>query len=102
MPHLFVSPATVVTIVIGIVIASFYLRYMWLVLQRVAQTLDDPDDGKSDGFSHSFVGAIIAVIASSLAIIAYGLAPQWLYVGVALALASPVAVAYTFRRELDD
>jgi len=102
MPHVFVSLATVVTIVIGIVIAFFYLRYMWLVLQRVAQTLDDPDDGKSDGFGHSFVGAIIAVIASSLAIVAYGLAPQLLYVGVLLALASPVAVAYTFRRELDD
>jgi len=40
MPNLFVSSATVVTIVIGIVITFFYLRYMWLVLQRVAQTLD--------------------------------------------------------------
>jgi cobalamin synthase len=102
MPHLFVSLATVVTIVIGIAIAFVYMRYMWLVLQRVARTLDDPDDGKSDGFGYSFVGAIIAVIASSLAIVAYGFAPQMLYIGVALALASPIAVAYTFRRELDD
>jgi hypothetical protein len=75
---------------------------MWLVLQRVARTLDDPDDGKSDGFAHSFIGAIVAVVASSLAIVAYGLAPQFLYVGIALALASPIAVAYTFKRELDD
>jgi|SRR5260370_38814604 hypothetical protein len=102
MPNLFVSSATVVTMVIGIVITFFYLRYMWLVLQRVAQTLDDPDDGMSDGFGHSFVGAIIAVIASSLAIAAYGFAPQFLYVGIALALASPIAVAYTLRRELND
>ena len=102
MPDLFVSSATVVTIVIGIVITFFYLRYMWLVLQRVAQTLDDPDDGKSDGFGHSFVGAIIAVIASSLAIAAYGFAPQFLYIGIALALGSPIAVAYTLRRELND
>ena len=102
MPNLFVSSATVVTIVIGIFITFFYLRYMWLVLQRVAQTLDDPDDGKSDGFGHSFIGAIIAVIASSLAIVAYGFAPQLLYVGIVLVLASPIAVAYTFRRELND
>jgi hypothetical protein len=102
MPNLFVSSATVVTMVIGIVITFFYLRYMWLVLQRVAQTLDDPDDGMSDGFGYSFVGAIIAVIASSLAIAAYGFAPQFLYVGIALALASPIAVAYTLRRELND
>jgi hypothetical protein len=102
MSDLFVSSATVVTIVIGIFITFFYLRYMWLVLQRVAQTLDDPDDGKSDGFGHSFIGAIIAVIASSLAIVAYGFAPQLLYVGIVLALASPIAVAYTFRRELND
>jgi hypothetical protein len=102
MSNLFVSWTTIVTIVIGVVISFFYLRYMWLVLQRVAQTLDDPDDGKSDGFGHSFIGAIIAVLASSLAIIAYGFAPQLLYLGILLALASPIAVAYTFRRELDD
>jgi cobalamin synthase len=100
--NFFVSLPTVITIVIGIAIAFVYLRYMWLALQRVARTLDDPDDGKSDGFGYSFVGAIIAVIASSLAIVAYGFAPQMLYIGVALALASPIAVAYTFRRELDD
>lgn len=102
MPNIFVSLATLLTIAIGIGIAFFYLRYMWLVLQRVAKTLDDPDDGKTDGFAHSFIGAIIAVIASSLAIAGYGLAPQFLYAGIALALASPIAVAYTFRRELDD
>jgi cobalamin synthase len=102
MHSLFVSSSTVATIVIGIVITFFYLRYMWLVLQRVAQTLDDPDDGKNDGFGQSFVGAIFAVLGSSLAIVAYGFAPQFLYIGIALALASPVAVAYTFRRELDD
>jgi small-conductance mechanosensitive channel len=102
MPTIFVSPTTIIALVIGIIITVFYLRYMWLVLQRVARTLDDPDDGKSDGFAHSFIGAIVAVVASSLAIVAYGLAPQFLYVGIALALASPIAVAYTFKRELDD
>jgi small-conductance mechanosensitive channel len=102
MPTIFVSPTTIIALVIGIIITVFYLRYMWLVLQRVARTLDDPDDGKSDGFAHSFIGAIVAVIASSLAIVAYGLAPQFLYLGIALALASPIAVAYTFKRELDD
>jgi hypothetical protein len=102
MDGIFVSAITVATIVIGIVIALFYLRYMWLVLHRVSKTLDDPDDGNVDGFGHSFVGAIIAVIASSLAIAAYGFAPPFLYLGIVLSLASPVAVAYTFRRELDE
>jgi hypothetical protein len=102
MPNLLVSFATLVTILIGIVIAFVYLRYMWLVLQQVARTLDDPDDGENDSFGYSFVGAIIAVVASSLAIIAYGFAPQFLYIGIVLALASPIAVAYTFRRELKD
>jgi hypothetical protein len=102
MPSLFVSLATVVTILVGIVIAFFYLRYMWLALQRVARTLDDPDDGESDSFGYSFVGAIIAVVASSLTIVLYGFAPQFLYLGILLALASPIAVAYTFRRELRD
>ena len=102
MPNLLVSSATVVTILIGVVISIVYLRYMWLALQRVARTLDDPDDAESDSFGYSFVGAITAVVASSLTIIAYGLAPQLLYLGIVLALASPIAVAYTFRRELKD
>jgi len=102
MPNLFVSFATAVTILVGIIIALVYLRYMWLALQRVARTLDEPDDGESDSFGYSFVGAITAVVASSLTIIAYGLAPQLLYLGIVLALASPIAVAYTFRRELKD
>ena len=102
MPNFFVSFATVVTILIGIVISIVYLRSMWLALQRVAQTLDDPDDGESDSFGYSFFGAILAVIASSLSILANGLAPQLLYIGVVLALGSPIAVAYTFRRELKD
>ncbi|MBV9390423.1 MAG: hypothetical protein JOY96_00880 [Verrucomicrobia bacterium] len=102
MFNILVSPLTVITIVVGIVISFFYLRSMWQVLQSVAKTLDNPDEGESDGFGHSFVGAIVAVVASSLAIISYGLAPQLLYVGIVLALASPIAVAYTFSRELDD
>jgi len=102
MPNLFVSLATVVTILVGIVIAFFYLRYMWLALQRVARTLDDPDDGERDSFGYSFVGAIIAVVTSSLTIVIYGFAPQFLYLGIVLALASPIAVAYTFRCEFRD
>ena len=102
MPNLFVSFATAVTILVGIIIALVYLHYMWLALQRVARTLDEPDDGEIDSFGYSFVGAIIAVVASSLTITAYGLAPQLLYLGIVLALASPIAVAYTFRRELKD
>ena len=64
MPNLFVSLATLVTILIGIVISIVYLRYMWLALQRVARTLDDPDNGESDSFGYSFLGAIIAVAAT--------------------------------------
>jgi len=102
MPEAFVSNLTLITILVGAPIAGLYLRYMWLVLGRVAETLDDPDDGQSDSFGYSFLGAIIAVIASSLAIIAYGFAPQFLYLGIGLALASPIAVTLAFRRELDE
>ena len=47
-------------------------------------------------------GELVGHATSSLAIVAYGFAPQLLYVGIVLALASPIAVAYTFRRELND
>jgi hypothetical protein len=102
MANSYVSAATAITIIVGAIISLFYLRYMWLALQRVAVTLNDPDEGQSDSFGHSFIGAIVAVLSSALAISSYGYAPQFLYVGVLLALASPIAVTYTFYRELND
>jgi fatty acid desaturase len=102
MSDLFVSPLTTATIVVGAVITIFYLRNMWLVLQRTAETLDEPEDKRPDAFAYSFVGAVVAVVASWLAIAAYGVSPIFLYVGVVLALASPIAVGYTFYRELRD
>ena len=102
MSDFFVSPLTAATLVVGLVIAIFYLRNMWLVLQRTAETLDEPEDNRPDSFAYSFVGAIVAVVASWLAIAAYGLSPILLYVGVVLALLSPIAVGYTFYRELRD
>ena len=102
MNDFFVSPLTVATLVVGVVIALFYLRSMWLVLQRTAETLDEPEDPRPDAFAYSFVGAVIAVFASWLAIAAYGASPIFLYVGVVLALSSPIAVGYTFYRELRD
>ena len=102
MSDFFVSPMTAATLVVGVVIAIFYLRNMWLVLQRTAETLDQPEDKRPDAFAYSFLGAIVAVVASWLAIAAYGASPIFLYVGVVLALLSPIAVGYTFYRELRD
>jgi multisubunit Na+/H+ antiporter MnhE subunit len=100
MNSLLVSPLTVVTIIVGVIISAVYLYYMWRVLLQVARTIDEPDDGRPDSFGYSFAGAIVAVAASWLAIAAYGFGPQLLYVGVILALLSPIAVSYTFYREL--
>jgi fatty acid desaturase len=101
MSDFFVSPLTAAALAVGVVIAIFYLRNMWLVLQRTAETLDQPEDKRPDAFAYSFLGAIVAVVASWLAIAAYGVSPIFLYVGVVLALLSP-AVGYTFYRELRD
>ena len=100
MGNLLVSPLTGITILIGAIISVVYLFYMWRVLLHVARTIDELDDGTPDSFGYSFAGAIIAVVASWLAIASYGFGPQLLYVGVILALLSPIAVSYTFYREL--
>ena len=102
MSDFFVSPLTAATLLVGVVIAIVYLRNMWLALQCVAQTLDEPDDKEPDSFAYSFAGAVFAVAASWLAIASYGVSPIFLYVGVALALLSPIAVASAFYRELRD
>ena len=102
MPDFLVSSATAVTIGVGLIISIVYLRYMWRALVRASDTLDDPEDGRPDAFSYSVAGAVVAVITSSLTITLYGVAPQFLYLGILLALLSPIAVAYTFYRELND
>jgi hypothetical protein len=94
----FVSTGTIITLVIGLAVALAYLRYMWRSLQKAVETRDDTDSGQ-DRFHHSFGGAVIAVVASSAAVAAYGVSPTFLYVGPALALLSAIAVAYCLRQE---
>jgi hypothetical protein len=93
-----VSTGTVLTLIVGLIIASIYLRHMWGALQRAVQTRDDPDVGH-DEYRFSFIGAIVAVIASVVAIAIYGAGPGFLYVGPALALLAAIAVAYCLREE---
>lgn len=100
-PGLF-TPLTVATTLVGLVIAAFYLRYMWLALQGAIESRAEAEDGRPDQFGRSLVGAVTAVVASSAAIAAFGIGPRWLYLGVLLALLSPAAVAYTLYRETDD
>jgi hypothetical protein len=95
-----VSTGTAITIVIGLVIAGFYLRYMWAALQQSVRTRDEPDEG-IDKYHFSLVGAIVSVIASSAAIAAYGLGAAFLYVGPLLALLSAVAVARCLYQEVE-
>ena len=88
-----VSTGTVLTLVVGLIVAVAYLRFMWASLQKAVATRDDTDSGE-DRYHFSFAGALIAVVASSAAIAVYGLSPVFLYVGPALALLSAIAVAY--------
>jgi uncharacterized membrane protein SpoIIM required for sporulation len=101
MSPLWVSNSTLFTLLLGLVIAGVYLRFMWLALQRAVRTRDEPDVG-TDRYRHGLVGAIIAVVGSAAAIGAYGAGPALLYVGPALALLSAVAVSYCLRAEYRD
>jgi hypothetical protein len=102
MTDFLVSPATALTIAVGLVISVIYLRYMGLALRRAAVTRDVPDDGRADAFAYSFAGAVFAVIASAVAIALYGFGSSFLYIGPLLALAAPIATSYAFYRELND
>lgn len=101
MAQLYVSPTTLLTIAVGLIIAVVYLRFMWLALQRAVRTRDDVDVGE-DRYAHALFGALIAVVGSAAAIGAFGAAPILLYVGPVLALLSAVAVSYCLRAEYRD
>lgn len=101
MPASLISTGTAVTLVIGALIAVLYLRYMVGALARAVRTRDETDAGQ-DRYRNSLIGALIAVVGSTLAISAFGWAPGLLYVGPGLALLSAVAVARCLRTEYVD
>jgi hypothetical protein len=94
-----VSVGTAITIGVGLIIAGYYLRYMWAALQQSVRTRDELDEGE-DKYHFSLVGAVVSVIASSGAIAAYGLGAAFLYVGPLLALLSAIAVARCLYQEV--
>jgi small-conductance mechanosensitive channel len=101
MPEQLVSPGTAVTLLLGVLIAVVYVRYMWGALARAVRTRDEADTGQ-DRYQHSLIGALIAVFGSALAISALGFGPALLYLGPALALLSAIAVARCLRSEYAD
>ena len=98
MTSQFVSPGTLVTIAAGVVIAYFYVHFMWVALRKAVRTRNDVDEG-TDKYRLSLVGAVISVIVSSIAIAVYGLGPVFLYLGPLASLASPIAVTYCLYQE---
>jgi len=101
VPEQLVSPGTAATLLVGVLIAAVYVRYMWGALSRAVRTRDEVDTGQ-DRYQHSLIGALIAVFGSALAITALGFGPTLLYLGPALALLSAVAVARCLRSEYAD
>jgi small-conductance mechanosensitive channel len=101
MPEQLVSPGTAVTLLLCVLIAVVYVRYMWGALARAVRTRDEADTGQ-DRYQHSLIGALIAVFGSALAISALGFGPALLYLGPALALLSAIAVARCLRSEYAD
>ena len=101
MPEQLVSPGTAATLLLGVLIAVVYVRYMWGALARAVRTRDEADTGQ-DRYQHSLIGALIAVFGSALAISALGFGPALLYLGPALALLSAIAVARCLRSEYAD
>lgn len=98
MSSTIISIGTALTLLVGLVIAVAYLRFMWRALQAAIRTRDQPDSGQ-DRYARSFLGAIVAVVGSSAAVAAYGWGPALLYLGPILALSSGAAVALCLREE---
>jgi Mn2+/Fe2+ NRAMP family transporter len=88
-----------VTIVVGAVIAVYYLYYMAAALQKSVRDRHLADDSRPDRYHYSLIGAVISVIASIVSIAVYGLGPWFLYWGPIVALLAAIAVAYSLREE---
>jgi Mn2+/Fe2+ NRAMP family transporter len=95
-----VSTGTIVTIVVGAIIAYYYLYYMSAALRKSVRTRDEKDDGPEENYSYSLIGAVVSVIVSILSIAIYGCGAAFLYWGPIVALLAALAVAYSLREEV--
>jgi hypothetical protein len=100
MVEQFVSFGTFVMIIVGAIVAIYYLYYMGAALRKSVRTRNDPDEGQQDRFHYSLVGAVISVVASMASIAIFGLGGTFLYWGPILAVLAAIAVAYSLREEL--
>jgi amino acid transporter len=100
MSQQFVSSTTVIALVIGAIIAYFYLYFGWKALRKSIQTRNEPDEGPGDKYRHSVIGAILSVAVSIVSIAIYGAGPIFLYWGPILAMVAAVAVTYALRDEV--
>jgi Mn2+/Fe2+ NRAMP family transporter len=95
-----VSIGTLVTIIVGAIIAYYYLYYMGAALQKSVRTRNEKDDGPEESYNRSLVGAVVSVVASIVSIAIYGYGAAFLYWGPIVALLAAVAVAYSLREEI--
>jgi hypothetical protein len=97
----FLSPQTIIFLLVGIVIFYVYLQKMFAVLSNAATTYDlDQQDESKDTFNHSLLGTIISVTLSAVFIWSYGLGALFFYFGPVLCMLSPVALIYCMNQDL--
>jgi hypothetical protein len=99
MSRLIVSPGTLLTALLGLVIAYVYVRQMWAGLRKAGRTPHQSEVGQVDPYKIIHKGAVISVVLSAAFIALHGVGPAVLYLGPALALLSPIAVAYCLYEE---
>lgn len=100
-----VSTATILAVIVGLVIAGFYIRGMYLVLHYASETYDvdfdiTADDDRPKSRNGLIVGSFLLVILSALIISSYGWASLFLYIGPLLCLLGPIVVIVSMEVDL--
>jgi len=97
----FISPITIIFLIVGIVVCVFYLKAMLTVLNEAADSYTEvEDDMEGSYYAAPAWGAALAGIIAAIVIWSYGVNASFFYLGPVLSMLSPIAILYCMMQDI--
>ncbi|MGJ3245882.1 MAG: hypothetical protein ACFE0I_07390 [Elainellaceae cyanobacterium] len=97
----FISPITIIFLIVGITVCVFYIKAMLTVLNEAADSYTEVEDDTDGSYYASPAwGAALAGIIAAIVIWSYGVNPSFFYLGPVLSMLSPVAILYCMMQDI--
>ncbi|MGJ3251795.1 MAG: hypothetical protein ACFE0J_11780 [Elainellaceae cyanobacterium] len=97
----FISPITIIFLIVGIAVCVFYIKAMLTILHEAADSYTEVEDD-TDGsyYAAPAWGAALAGVIAAIVIWSYGVNPSFFYLGPVLSMLSPIAILYCMLQDI--